>query len=108
MRDAIEHLGPFDVVELRRYTIVDGEGAAFATYFESPEDEPWEQPRRQPPAGLETFADRDPFHYRFSDLVWCAAGRDWSVRRHGEWGHPRAQVMAEFMRGATGRPPGKE
>jgi len=94
------------LIELAR--CMDPGGRFFATYFESPKDEPWEQPRRQPPAGLETFADRDPFHYRFSDLVWCAAGLDWSVRRHGEWGHPRGQVMAEFTRGATGKPPGQE
>jgi hypothetical protein len=31
----IGHLGPFAVVELRRYTIAEGERAAFASYFES-------------------------------------------------------------------------
>jgi len=31
----IEHLGPFDVFELRRYTVKDGEQASFAAYFET-------------------------------------------------------------------------
>jgi hypothetical protein len=35
MSSTIGHLGPFAVVELRRYTIAEGERAAFSTCFES-------------------------------------------------------------------------
>jgi hypothetical protein len=32
---AVDHLGPFTVYELRRYTVADGERQAFARYFEA-------------------------------------------------------------------------
>jgi hypothetical protein len=35
MNSAASHLGPFAVIELRRYTLVDGERPAFSTYFET-------------------------------------------------------------------------
>lgn len=35
MSAAIDHLGPFTVYELRRYTVTDGERESFAAYFET-------------------------------------------------------------------------
>jgi NIPSNAP protein len=35
MSDATEHLGPFTVYELRRYTVTEGERGNFAAYFET-------------------------------------------------------------------------
>lgn len=71
-------------------------GRFFATFFCVPEDAPydvrWQQERTK------TRAERDPFHYRASEMEWAATVADWDFIHHGDWGHPRGQQMAEFRR----------
>ncbi|HBL31051.1 MAG TPA: hypothetical protein DD490_29840 [Acidobacteria bacterium] len=70
----------------------------FASYFESPAEPPAATTWIQEPGGITTWIDRDPFHYRPADLAACAGGLPWRFERIGDWGHPRAQRMARFVR----------
>lgn len=75
------------------------EARYLATFFETSEDVPFDQPVRQKQGtGRLTFPDRDPFHYRPADLEWAAAIGPWKFNYVGDWNHPRDQKMAEFIR----------
>ncbi len=71
-------------------------GRFFATYFPVPEDSPYDVLQKQ--VIVTTQAERDPFHYRVSELAWAASVADWEFHNVGDWGHPRGQHMAEFRR----------
>ena len=73
-------------------------GMFFATYFELAEGQPSGEPRQHSPAGITTYGNRDPFHYRVSDFRFACAGLPWKVAWHGDWGHPRGQRMICFQR----------
>jgi len=74
-------------------------GASFyATFFECPEESPAAATWIQEPGGVITYIDRDPYHYRPADLAACAGGLPWRFERIGDWGHPRGQRMARFVR----------
>jgi cyclopropane fatty-acyl-phospholipid synthase-like methyltransferase len=73
-------------------------GRFYATYFECPADWPREQPRTSASHGGTTFPDRDPYHYRVSDLQAATKNLPWKLEYAGPWGHPRAQHMALFVR----------
>ncbi len=77
-------------------------GAAFhATIFENPRgtrnlDElvhPFEG--RRP---LRSFPDADPYHYGRDALEWLCEGSALELRSIEDWGHPRGQRMATFVR----------
>lgn len=79
-------------------TVMKPGAAFFATYFEVPVEWPAAATWIQEPGGKTTYLDRDPFHYRPADLAACADGLPWRYERIGDWGHPRAQRMARFVR----------
>jgi hypothetical protein len=68
----------------------------FATYFPIAEDAPYDVRQRQ--VHVTTQAERDPFHYRPSELEWAASVGPWTLSNIGDWQHPRGQHMAEFRR----------
>jgi len=49
------------------------------------------------PDGIVTYDDRDPFHFRQSNLQAATPG-GWAFKWIGEWGHPRGQMMIELTR----------
>jgi len=79
-------------------TVIKPGAAFFATYFEVPADRLAAASWIQEPGGKVTYLDRDPYHYRPADLAACADGLPWRYERIGDWGHPRAQRMARFVR----------
>jgi hypothetical protein len=56
-----------------------------------PAGDPAEDSQQMP--GIVTHADRDPYHYRFEDIVAAAHGTPWTIAYLGDWGHPRGQRM---------------
>lgn len=72
-------------------------GAFFATFFELPQGIPAYLPEEHC-GGIITHDVDDPYHYRFEDLKYAAAGLPWEVRYIGDWRHPRDQRMAAFVR----------
>jgi SAM-dependent methyltransferase len=72
-------------------------GRFYATFFEAPAGAAQER-LEHAPGGIVSYADRDPFHYRLTDLVALADPEVWDARYLGEWGHPRAQRMLRFDR----------
>ena len=71
-------------------------GHFFATIYEVPEDHPSGEPYRHTPGDTQTFGDRDPYHYRLSEVSAATAGLPWTIAFAGAWGHPRGQTMIEF------------
>jgi SAM-dependent methyltransferase len=71
-------------------------GRFFATFFPVAEDSPYDVRQRHVVAT--TQAERDPFHYRPSEMEWAASVADWDFRYIGDWSHPRGQHMAEFRK----------
>jgi SAM-dependent methyltransferase len=45
--------------------------------------------------GIVTWSYRDPFHYDWADVAHALRGLPWALRRLGDWGHPRNQMMVE-------------
>ena len=73
-------------------------GRFFVTYFEQPSDFPVDGvPEVQ---GRKLFTERNFYWYYRGDLAWATTGLPWQFNHIGEWGHPRQQVMAEFVRTA--------
>jgi SAM-dependent methyltransferase len=81
-------------------------GRLYATYFEVPEthaiDEPYAHtnsaPRAQGSDDVRTYAYKDPFHYRLSEMEAFASGLSWRLVWQGDWNHPRSQKMLIFER----------
>ena len=73
-------------------------GQALFTYFECPPEVDLYQPLTHAPAGVVTRDDRDPYHYRLTDLEWAAAQTGWNLEPIGDWSHPRGQRIAAFRR----------
>ena len=88
MRLAFERLAP----ELKP-------GGRFVfTYFECPEPAPTAIPITQPPAGVVTYAARDPYHYRRADIIHAAAGAPLEIEWPKAAPHPRGQKVAVAVR----------
>lgn len=73
-------------------------GVFFATVFQCPDRLDWTKPMLQAPGNITTFPDRDPYHYRYSDLKNICRDLPWELRALEDWSHPRAQMMAHFFR----------
>lgn len=70
-------------------------GRFFVTFFEPEPGAPFDRKAKQ--VKVVTRPERDPFHYRPSDLRWAAQSvAGWDFRYIGDWGHPRGQRIAEF------------
>jgi SAM-dependent methyltransferase len=82
----------------RLYPAVTPGGKFFATVFEIPEHHPTYRSYRHEPGGVVTSGQRDPYHYRVSDIEFCARNLPWSITYIGEWDHPRAQRMIQFTK----------
>lgn len=74
------------------------QGRIYVTWFERPRDHPATGPVRHVPGGIETWADRDPYD-NYADTLLAATPSGWTLDIIGEWGHPRDQRMALFVRG---------
>lgn len=72
-------------------------GRFYVTFFEAPEGGAPPELRHSP-GGITSFADRDPYHYRLSELRALAGARHWDVQYVGEWSHPRAQRLLRLVR----------
>lgn len=73
-------------------------GRFFVTYFECADDADLFSPVEQPRGGVVTHDDRDPYHYRLSDLAWAVDRAPWAFEPIGEWAHPRGQRIACYRR----------
>lgn len=75
-------------------------GRFCVTYFECPDGHGLTEPLRHggSSGGIVSTDHKDPFHYRPSDLEWAAREAPWRFERIGDWGHPRAQFMAVYVR----------
>jgi SAM-dependent methyltransferase len=71
-------------------------GRFYATYFESASPHHLEE--IQHPGGTVTFSDANPFHYHFSVFEFLVGDLPLTVNNIGNWKHPRAQHMLEFVR----------
>lgn len=78
-------------------------GVFFATAWLVPDGwdlaMPFTQPGTLAGTPIVSFDVRDPYHYRLEDFQYLAAGLPFTLRRVGDWGHPRAQPMLAFERG---------
>jgi len=82
----------------RMAEVTRGGSRFYATVFLAPEDaDPW-QPITHPPAGITTYPTVNPYHYRAVDVGFWAEALPWRLERIEEWGHPRGQSMAVFVR----------
>ena len=72
-------------------------GRFFATCYEVPENHPRDRAFRHP-HGIITYAFKDPYHLRRSELDALYAGLPWRIVWAGDWGHPRDQQMVIFER----------
>jgi len=73
-------------------------GRFFATFFELPERESYTRPYTHDPGGIVTYDTLDPYHYKLVDFYYAKNGLPWKIRYIGDWHHPRAQRMLEFVR----------
>ncbi|SRR5579875_370631 len=73
------------------------DGKLFATFFLVPEKHPVGVPFDHP-HGVRTFDNRDPYHYRFTQVERLCEGLPWRPTLIGEWQHPRDQQMVLFQR----------
>lgn len=76
--------------------VIAPDGRLLATVFESPADVPLRLPQTHATGGIVTFGDRDPYHYRRSDLAYIAESAGWATNWIGNFAHPRDQRMVEF------------
>jgi SAM-dependent methyltransferase len=93
IRTCLERLGPV----MRR------DGRFFVTVFELADDRPSWRPIHHDPGGISTYGDRDPYHYRQSDIAYIAESAGWSFEWIGAFGHPRDQQMVCFRPAKDGR-----
>jgi SAM-dependent methyltransferase len=73
-------------------------GRFFATIFEAPADFPLDGVLYEGRRRRSKYSERNDFWYWPSDLEWAASFSPWRFRYIGDWGHPRSQKMAEFVR----------
>jgi hypothetical protein len=82
----------------RMIPVINIGGSLFTTFFELPETEAFSHPYTHDPGGVVTYDTSDPYHYKVSDFFHATTGLPWQIRYIGEWQHPRAQRMLEFIR----------
>ena len=73
-------------------------GRFFVTFFELPEGESFSRPYTHNPGGVVTCDTSDPYHYKLTDFYHAKKGLPLQIRYIGDWQHPRAQRMLEFIR----------
>lgn len=73
-------------------------GEFYASYFDLPDGEPSYLPRLHEAGGIITHGTKDPFHYRQATFYHATSGLPWRFENVGDFGHPRDQRMAVFVR----------
>lgn len=77
------------------------EGNFYATFFENyRKDDPGEPIIIESDDGytIETYLDKDPYHYRFSEFEKLVKNTSLSVKYIGDWNHPRHQKIMVFSK----------
>lgn len=69
-------------------------GRFYATFFEGDAG----SNAIQRPFGVQTYPDRDPFHFSQDAIAAAMPAEDWTLEWIGNWNHPRDQQMACFIR----------
>ncbi|NIM21914.1 MAG: hypothetical protein GTN64_05785 [Candidatus Latescibacteria bacterium] len=80
--------------------LADG-GQFYATFFENKEGKNNLEPIKHPSIdhiGLESYFDRDPYHYDFGTFEWICDGTSLEAKYIGDWQHPRDQKMMVFTK----------
>lgn len=72
-------------------------GRFYATFFENPKGKLNMEPVVHP-HGVETYLNRDPFHYDFGTFEWICEETELKVEYIGDWGHPKDQKMIVFTK----------
>ena len=75
-------------------------GRLIATYFPAPSEQPLAREIVHSPAGIRTYADRDPFHFRELDLHRAGEGTGWLLLDVQPRQHPRGQWVSRWEREA--------
>ncbi len=70
----------------------------YATFFECSQEGPGLLPETHP-GGITTYANRDPYHFRFEEIARLSDGLPWVLSRVPGFRHPRDQKMLRFERG---------
>jgi len=73
-------------------------GSFFVTFFEREPEAPIDHFGTSTGSQVTTYTERDPYWYYSSDLEWMITGMPWEYHYIGDWGHPRGQRMARFVR----------
>lgn len=71
-------------------------GRFFVTFFEQPDHFPIDG--KAPMGQKGKFTERNNFWYYRADMEWATQRTPWEFHYVGDWGHPRGQVMAEYVR----------
>ena len=68
------------------------------TIFHCEDEAEWSRPILHELGGKTTYPDRDPYHYRSSDLARCVERLRWVVGEPRKWNHPRGQSVVVLER----------
>ena len=72
-------------------------GRFYATFYENPEGKRNLEPIRQSPQ-VESYFDRDSYHYDVGTFEWICAGTSLTVEYLGGWNNPRNQKVLLFTK----------
>lgn len=81
-------------------TVMSPGAKLIATVFCCREEDDWSRQIIHEPGGITTYPDRNPYHYRPSDLERCIQGLPWSMTEPRQWNHPRAQAVVVLTKNA--------
>lgn len=73
----------------------------YATFFEDDRRGDFDDPiviRSVDGLTIETYPDKDPYHYKFSEFQKLVEQTRLSVKYIGDWNHPRQQKMMVFSK----------
>lgn len=73
-------------------------GKFYTTFFKIEDDEVGQGHVVHLPGNIKTYPDANPFHQSIAQLRSQMNAADWHFEYIGDWGHPRAQMMALFTR----------
>ena len=77
------------------------EGKFYATFFENYRKDDSNEPiiiKSDDGFRIETYPDKDPYHYRFSEFEKLVRDTTLSVEYIGDWNHPRYQKIMVFSK----------
>jgi ubiquinone/menaquinone biosynthesis C-methylase UbiE len=82
------------LVQVRK--VLKRDGRLFATFFQAPVSAHIDAIEQLPV--LQTYFDKDPYHYSFEEMQFCAREADIKIDLFGNWNHPRNQQMLVFSK----------